>query len=526
MRKMGARTVVVEELGRGCAEWDRVLQEIGALRARLGNGMQDPVVQKFTFVSRQVDVAEGVGKLPDESFLGYAVLVNLQTPGNVAVSYVLESVIRELCLPPPDDGGGYARRPLLNNFLHVKRTFQCNVAEGRQYPLPGSFFCQQNTITSVCAHACAAMVLNNTLDGMEMVTTEEVNRRLAIDHIRRKLRSGLAGVEWGTHEGLTPMELQAVFRGFGLEPYWMDFTGEGRAFYRDFLYGFVESGYPAVVAFTTSAPGREPAGHVVPVFGHTLNSDSWFPVAFAGYAAQAVGDKPYLSTVDWVADFLVHDDNLGMYFCLPGHSFRPEGHPDPGMMFTPIVGIGVYPQTMPVSLMGFEAERLACMRFCHFAMYLSAKGKAHLLDSYYMAHLLKHHFNPDERTAVFRVQLVTKDQYLGHLRKNDNAEMRLQDNERATIEGLLRAHSYFWLAEITEPDLYVGNKAKVLDILIDPATDLHQSDPQAGTYGVILARLPGALLVPEGEEWRDSRLSVEGHLPLFELTEHAPGTVW
>jgi hypothetical protein len=148
------------------------------------------------------------------------------------------------------------------------------------------------------------------------------------------------------------MELQAVFRNFGFSTYRLNLRPEeNRGRYRDFLYSFVESGYPAVLSFTTSGDEEGPIPHVVPVFGHTLNSDSWFPTAFAGYVGRAVEDKPYLSTLDWVADFIVNDDNFGMYFSLPTHTFRPEGHPDPGMNFRPLDAIGIYPLVRDVRLL-------------------------------------------------------------------------------------------------------------------------------------------------------------------------------
>jgi hypothetical protein len=527
MRKMGAQTVIVDELGQGCTEWDRVLQEISGVRARLGTTMPDPLVQKLTFAQAEITDTKGLQALPDESFLGYAILVHLNTPAGAAVSYILESVVCELGLPRPGDGYLQDRKPLLNNYLHVKGVFRCEVGRDRQYELCGSFFCQQNTITSVCAHACAVMVLNNALGGSRIVTAEDVNRCLGVDHRSRRLQCDLAPDRHGTHLGLTPVELQYVFRAFGMEPYWMSFLGEHRRFYRDFLYSFVESGYPALLCFTTSRPGQEPAAHVVPVFGHTLNSDSWFPVAFAGYAGEAVGDKPFLSTVDWVADFLVHDDNLGLYFCLPGHSFRPEGHPDPGMMFTPLDGIGIYPRAMPVTVHGFQAQGIAARRLADLLIASQGQQQPVLLKPYYTDHFFKHHFNPGRRTAVFRPQLVTRARYLDHLRTKDNQGKLFSDDDVAAIDRLIEHHDYFWLVEVTEPELYVGNKSKVADVLIDPNTDVDQLDKQGPTYGVLLMRFPGFLCAPREDEYELAALTVEGHLPLFTLTPgRSPDTVW
>jgi len=299
----------------------------------------------------------------------------------------------------------------------------------------------------------------------------------------------------------------------------MGFKGGGRGIFREFLYGFVESGYPALLAFTTKGD-REPIPHVVPVLGHTLNSDSWFPTAFAQYGPQA--DKPYLSSMDWVGDFLVHDDNFGMHYCLPGHSFRPEDHPDPGEDFSPLYGLGIFPAERNVLSYSFWAQEMAHKELRN--LYLHIAGNKDLLKDNYYAEHLKRHYQPisDRWSAVLRTILVSKAQYIAHLSDQpDYDKSTFVPDEIAHVKALLQGHEWVWLVEVSEPDLYVGNNSKVLDIIIDPF-------PANADAPTLMIRFPRFLLVrsPTGYEVR-SRLKVSAHFPLFSFEkDRQPDTVW
>ena len=57
------------------------------------------------------------------------------------------------------------------------------------------------------------------------------------------------------------------------------------------------------------------AFHVVPIIGHTLNTDSWQPEADIQYKRKV--DLHFRSVSAWVDNFIIHDDNFGMYLCYP-----------------------------------------------------------------------------------------------------------------------------------------------------------------------------------------------------------------
>jgi hypothetical protein len=110
----------------------------------------------------------------------------------------------------------------------------------------------------------------------------------------------------------------------------------------------------------------------------------------------------------------------------------------------------------------------------------------------------------------------------------DNAGCRLSESERETLAGCLKERNYVWLVEITEPDLYIGNKSKVVDVLLDPKADVDSAElKECLNYGVLLIRFPEFLLVPHEQWYRSQDMNLKGHLPLFTFDNtRSPDTVW
>ena len=65
--------------------------------------------------------------------------------------------------------------------------------------------------------------------------------------------------------------------------------------YNDFAYKYIESRCPVLLVFFTDNRGR----HVVPILGHTLNSDMWRPEAKTAYSPISRLDQ-YKPASSWV----------------------------------------------------------------------------------------------------------------------------------------------------------------------------------------------------------------------------------
>ena len=113
---------------------------------------------------------------------------------------------------------------------------------------------------------------------------------------------------------------------------------------------------------------------------------------------------------------------------------------------------------------------------------------------------------------VARTLLLTKDAYEQHLRmdKDFSGKTFFEDEIIGIVEGL---PDYFFLTEITLPDLYSANKSKIIDFIYccdKPPT----IDKREHYKRWILVRVPGACLINR----KDNRLidlTVKSHYPLF-----------
>ena len=613
MRKMEATTLAVEHLAIGeGSTGHRLALEMAAIQTRLGTPPTCVGAVRLTFLRRLLKeppriealsddelVALPDDQLPDlppgwlresgsDDYLGYAVIVNLAFPSidrdMTRLSYVFECILREpgrFCHRNGESKGQWLA--LLNNYMHVKREFECEIGAS-SYTVPGTFFCQQNAITSCCVTACATMIVNNLGEGRcparDLFSCEQFNQKIEVNHTGRMLRTPHAANPEKALDGLNIGDLQAGLEALG---YRIDvrFCGEERASvptssaparssrpagllrsvlgyfakqpaapdgnraatwpqqtypYWQALYGHIESGFPAVLFVTTSplTQGASPKQHVVCVVGHTLNSDSWFPLAHVGYTKTDRTHLTYRSTIEWVADVLIHDDNLGMCYCLPAHCFQADALHTvsaaqvpssnrpllrESLVFKPTIVVGVIPPNVPTpKSLSMEIEFLAYRRL----QYAISQGKGELSEAlsghYYMRHLITE--NADH-ALVLRTLLVSAGDYRKHLTDmEDNFRVRLGSDDVKGIMAHLGGHGFVWLTEVTGPDLYAGNQRKLADILI-------RSDYDAAQYetgprdGVLCMRLPGLLLSPDGRAGGEPyaisrRLEVCGHVPLFD----------
>ncbi|OPY71418.1 MAG: hypothetical protein A4E63_01539 [Syntrophorhabdus sp. PtaU1.Bin050] len=315
-RKMDVKTAIIEELSQPD---DPIITECIALKTHCGVEPEFKIF-RITFVKETVDSFAQVTELDDDAFLTTTTVINFKIKEDPWRSYVFSAICRE---PKIFNHLKFGTIPLLNNYLHVRRTFECAIQSGsasKNFSITGSFFSQQNKITSVCAHAALCVTINNlNLEGSELIYPERVNEIMGVNHTSRRLGP----------EDVSKEDTLKVLERFGLTIDWRDFDANPDPInYRDFVYQHIESGSPVLLVFSID----DRVSHVVPVLGHTLNTDVWAPEAVPAY----LGDEPsrfedfYASVRAWVDHFIIHDDNFGMYFCLPADTFSQ----------TPVVSTG------------------------------------------------------------------------------------------------------------------------------------------------------------------------------------------
>lgn len=385
------------------------------------------------------------------------------------------SHVYEAVLPPP-------RTSQENNFIHCCRRYDFKTALGN-FSTCGALYAQQNDLTFVCAHVALRTALASMLPGGD-ISYAEINRITGVDH---------RGTQVGGGAGLDPDQLEAVLSDLSISYEKIVHEPKDNLFlptdYQRNLYGFIESGAPALLGFEVEDPTAPPghAGrHIIPILGHTFNEDAWVPEADRSYFAKGLS---YYPSESWLSSFVAHDDNFGPYYCLPRNFLKKEN-------FRLSLGLKHFP-----SIFGaVEAETLAFGYAQILSQYFDKTG-LDWLDRFSIFTRLG--------SLVIRPQTVSKTDYILHLEG-------LKDWEGASMETPLRQSlvstlpDYFWLAELSAPELFTATRHKFGEFII--AAD----KPHAADLSLLLsARLPGYILMRSDGKLEVTPTALAGHTPLF-----------
>lgn len=472
-RKQGATGLVIEcVLNRS-----DVRTEIDELDAACGHGGAAQAIA-FSFFRNDADLScPCTLKSPD--FIGQAVLINYKKPGTneFSYSYIYEAIFSQ---PEITHTNGYSSK-LLNNFVHSDRTFVCKV-KNKNIEIDGVYYCQQNGLTNVCAHASIRMIINTALNGVTTVTAAQINSFLNI-----KLPC----------QGLQIGQIEDVIRHFtGMEVHVQDCTNIPNE-YLSILVSIIESGDLALLVFATghkSATGS-PVEHVVPVFGYTRNSDEWHPEALPAY--RGAPSAPYYPSSAWIDHFLIHDDNFGPYFTLSSRTLEVDQDITPHWIITMRPSIP--------KVMSQAAETLGGMLLANLPLIAKSIPHSNRWLDYIISHDVRH---------VLRTIWMDKQSYLDHLtalRGHDGTQLK-----SGQLQFFAALPDRFWVVEFSPPALYTGNRSKLGEVLVS-STNLKADAPFDSVLGM---RLPGSLLIRQGNSFSMAASGLASHAPLYQHREH------
>lgn len=471
-RKQGARTVILEPAG-GLSHVRDEISDLDRMHAGGGGAAEAIAISYFA-----CDIADGqdLSDIDASCFLGQAIVINYRPPESAefTVSYVFEAV-----LPPPTLARDAGETLLLNNYLAPHKGATCSV-RGRDFTVEGVYYCQQNSRTHVCAHACLRMAIQSG-DGANL-TSASINSRLQITP---------------PCEGLALGQIVEVIESCGLAAEVADCEKLNHPQRVALLASIVESGDQALLVFRT---GEQRDGlaeeHVVLVFGHTRHSDEWHPQAIPIYGGP--GSAKYLSASAWIDHFLIHDDNLGPYYTLSSHAL--ESDPDVAAHWI----IAVRSKTPTLTANG--AEGIAAATLTNILPMLATSASGRWFD-----YLTQRSFR-----YVLRTVLIDRADYIAHLRESEGHDgSRMTDKEIAEFEGLPER---IWMVEFSLPAIFTGNRSKLGEVLLEAdRTDIAElTDPGAILVGL---RMPHLQLIRNASgEMIQMSASLLSHSTVFRRT--------
>jgi len=540
---MGVQSVVVETIQPSKGSPGKIEHEVWRDIVALNDYFERPVattVYRLTFSSKHLTCSDDLKKISQQpSFLASAIIFNFRPKGDQWQSFIFSSVVSTLRRPIRFKASDGIEKegilPLLNNYVHCAKAFPCQImmndGNTMDFEIHGTFYCQQNKFTSVCFHASVCMAINNLEGrGADFVYPEDVNHILGFNHTDCKI---------SPDADLGINQLENLLDSLGCQYKLMDFVQEHpESNYSHRLYRYLESKCSSLLVFTVRG-----GFHIVPVLGHTLNSDLWSPEAEMAYSSK-IGELKFRPTSAWVDHYIIHDDNFGMYYCLPVDSFlrrkiesldlskvfgseEKDCECENMAPFIPMNCIAIFPKELfsisPASHCEWGSIKL-------LEELLGQFPDKDDIDSYWIKELIfSSRGNPEINPLVARTMLVKKTTYSKHLYNEDNDERSYSDIERTRI--LAGLPEVFWLTEISLPDIYTANKNKLVDVIFNrdsPMPEIEGDDilleekQRRITKWIvenwIQVLLPGYLLknhTTNGQQESFAKISVKSHFPLL-----------
>ena len=411
---------------------------------------------RFSFWKKAlpVDAAPGaaIKLVRSKALAGYAILKN-DVAGTVFDGWhVFEAVFSKYqhhhnCVPQP-------------------RTYSLAVC-GKSFKISGILYCQQNSMSKACAQVAIRSLLSRLVPEGD-VSYRRINEiASAVDptHVPRN--------------GLGVRQMRRIFEEFGLKYADVDYTQPGMENlrqdlpYQKYVYAGLESGGGALVGFRCTTPDGAESGHIIPIYGHTFNKDTWAPEA--NFAYFKIGTTAgYIPSEIWTSSFIGHDDNFGPNFCIPRLYIQSDKVDYVLEVFRP-----------GINYSGVQAEALAVNLLYSMLGDLDASRNIWICR-------LKQLF-PHQRLVLRAVSLL-RSEYMAHLREISDWE----DHREATeICDLIESQmpDYVWVVEISTPQLFPANKRKLGEIVLDGTGEVYNVDGSVNRDLFYLARLPSVYML-------------------------------
>ncbi|MBM9520221.1 hypothetical protein JWG39_10390 [Desulforhopalus vacuolatus] len=371
------------------------------------------------------------------------------------------------------------------------------ILDGNEFTIDrGIYFAQQNGYTNCCAHAA----IKTALRGYDKdISCDAINNFLVKDKPDIKKQAILSRVS----KGLRIQEMITVIKGLSkksdhideLDPIQVSAHDLPITSFIETIYRAIESKIPVILLLRIpkkEGVGASFDGHAVSLIGHTFNENDWNAYGSGYFSDQNV--QSFLSSYLWCDNYVIQDDNFGPAYQI-SCSFLADYYNyavtlekinlnissnSASNKFTsdyPLAALIIPPKGLRKLTENLhEVERIAATFFVEqvniFATdrlftKLSVKNKE-LFDRYFY-YIFKNNLGNRKRTFICRTILVSKNEYLSSKDiQNIYSDHIMCDSDVSLVEGLgCFLPDYFWLTEISVPELFWINHAKIGEIITD-----------------------------------------------------------
>lgn len=491
----------------------------------------NPINYRISFWRKKLSGRDDVQECEDSNFVGYLIARNDGIAESKVGWYVFESVF-------PVRGCPYVCVPRLGEY--------CVTVLCRRIYVRGVMFCQQNGINKSCAHVALRSLLSRR-DPARDISYARINA------VAKRIK--IPGeCLFFPGDGLHAVQIEAVLKEHGVhykqidyeraeeaelkkwqetQPDWLLKNKKERDAdivrkraevstrlrrdidYCKFLYDGAESGWGGLLGFRTF-DGRVTSKHMIPIFGHTFNKDSWVSDSRKFYFRNNGGDtiSAYVQSGCWTSDFVGHDDNLGLNFCIPKAYVKAEDVDYVAELYWDGV---VFP--------GVEAEAVA------HRVLLKLKDQLDTTNAWIGRFAQELPFG----NVVYRSLSIAPDRYLKHLEFAQDWHFSREDTK--IVEGFRKTKlpSALWVVEVSLPQLFPANERKVGEVVIDATSNSWLEDSKSeritGDFlrAILWIRMPGSYYYPQYVYGPESSpkikfetspraSAIQSHMPIIDLS--------
>lgn len=488
IRQHNGKTMVIEEI----EDSGDLIEENEDIAKRIP-GFNKSKSFRLSFFLKKFSTPKGIPKDNNDQFIGYIIIKADILPSGQDTTRIYESVIN------------FSRHP--NNCIRGSRSWVCDIL-GNKFEVKGYLYAQQNGITNVCAHVALRTAAASYHKDGDM-SYRKMNDMLGIDHVKKKTGDG---------NGLYSNEMVKILEEAGATCFTGDYSsGVNNPLvpFQKYIYGSIESGYPAIVIFKTTEGSDY---HGIPIFGHTFNEDTWVPRAEFSYFKVGEGTQ-YMPSESWLSMYIAHDDNWGSNYCIPRqylHANRICNQLGSSTNICPqeSEGVAYVISTVPkkVKANPISAEVVG-------ADYLfSILEQMPKVQNQWNERLL---YYANENKLVLRPILVSLSEYADHLNQiKDWSGKTIKKNNISALKNNLSGE-YYWLIELSVPELFSANRRKIGEVLILADKELGL---ERDFKSFVIARTPKHFVNYEGGGSSNPRYKffesgIEGHVELFGAVE-------
>ena len=397
--------------------------------------------------------------LDSEKLLGYAIIKRdlgtcKQTGNQIDRWYVFEALFRNESL--------YVS---FGSFINSYKVRACS----HECIIHGVLYCQQNGINKCCAHVALITLLSRIMLGND-ISYKTINQYAEFASSSDRFCPGA---------GLCLEQIRHVLwlSGVCFEEY------DARSMSKDYsyqkcIYDGVESGIGSLLFIAYGEP-KNTARHVLPVYGHTFNSNTWVPDADSSYFMMGDG-VGYMPSDLWTGDFVGHDDNFGCNFCIPRKHIAEQNAYHAIALHKP-------------------REKLNAMQAEKVSLYLLSSWAPHLDRHNLWNNQIIQLLSPGSTSLipprfVFRTVTVSAKEYIDEISKVTDGRGNAENPSVIAALSLMGLPDRLMVVEVSLPQLFPANKHKIGEFVFD-ATQLGDIDVLKMVSTVFcFGRMPGEYL--------------------------------